>query len=207
MTLEVDFVPFATGAGANVTAQSTYIAESTTSGGFVSGVAPSADCNKAWRQGTVMAAALANFIANALSENVLDNGSLSTLITQLTSAVQTVASAEATTVVDSALSSLTLPFTSVTGSASNGQIPQSAVTQYQSQLQIAFTQLLGAAANGQIPQSAVTQYQAALSIAGTQITGIAALLEAMMISGAVTLEADPGGTPANGTPGSIIAYY
>ncbi|MGC8517898.1 MAG: hypothetical protein ACP5P4_05135 [Steroidobacteraceae bacterium] len=33
------------------------------------------------------------------------------------------------------------------------------------------------------------------------------LLENAMLSNAVTLEPDPGGTPANGTPGSIVAYY
>ena len=33
------------------------------------------------------------------------------------------------------------------------------------------------------------------------------LLENCMLSSAVTLEADPGGTPANGAPGSIVAYY
>lgn len=33
------------------------------------------------------------------------------------------------------------------------------------------------------------------------------LLEQLMLSGAVTLEADPGTTPSTGTPGSIIAYY
>jgi hypothetical protein len=37
--------------------------------------------------------------------------------------------------------------------------------------------------------------------------GIAYLLEQMMLSGAVTLEPDPGTTPSTGTPGSIIAYY
>lgn len=180
MTLEVDFVPFATGSGANVTAQSTYIAETSTSAGFSSGVAVSADCNKAWRQGTSMAAAVANFMANELNANVLDNGSISTLTTQLTDAVTTNATAAATTVVNSTLASFTLPFTSVTGQIANAQVPQGAVTQFQGQLQIN----------------------------GTQITaGQASLLEALMLSNAVTLEADPGGTPANGTPGTIVAYY
>jgi hypothetical protein len=144
MALEVDFVPFATAEGANVTAQSTYISESTTSAGFASGVASSADCNKAWRQGTVMGAALANFIANTLSQNVLDNGSLSTLITQLTNAVNAAASAEATSIVDAALAVLTLPFSSITGEIANGQVPQGAVTQFQSELAIEGGQISGA---------------------------------------------------------------
>lgn len=33
------------------------------------------------------------------------------------------------------------------------------------------------------------------------------VFEQMMLSGAVTLQADPGGTPANGTPGTLVAYY
>ena len=33
------------------------------------------------------------------------------------------------------------------------------------------------------------------------------LLQNLMLSGAVTLEADPGGTPANGTAGTIVAYF
>jgi hypothetical protein len=33
------------------------------------------------------------------------------------------------------------------------------------------------------------------------------LLETLMLSGAVTFEADPGGTPANGTAGSLVLYY
>jgi hypothetical protein len=37
--------------------------------------------------------------------------------------------------------------------------------------------------------------------------GIAYLLEQMMLSGAVQIQADPGGTPANGTPGTIVFYY
>lgn len=144
MALEIDFVPFGTGAGANVTAQSTYVAETTTSTGFQSGVASSADCNKAWRQGTVMAAAVANFIGNELSANVLDNGDLATLTTQLTDAVTTNATAAATTVVNSALGSFTIPFLRVTGQIASAQVPQAAVTQYQSQLQIAGSQISGA---------------------------------------------------------------
>ncbi len=37
--------------------------------------------------------------------------------------------------------------------------------------------------------------------------GIGYLLEQLMLSGAVDLQADPGGTPANGSPGSIVWYY
>jgi Chaperone of endosialidase len=86
-----DFVPFATAAGANVTAQATYIAEATTATGFVSGVAPSADVNKVLRQAAFLAAGLANFIADTLNINVADDGNLSVLVTNLTGAVTAVA--------------------------------------------------------------------------------------------------------------------
>jgi len=33
------------------------------------------------------------------------------------------------------------------------------------------------------------------------------VLAQMMMTDAVTLQADPGGTPANGTPGTLVAYY
>jgi len=35
----------------------------------------------------------------------------------------------------------------------------------------------------------------------------ATFLEALMLSSAVTIQADPGGTPANGTPGTMVLYY
>ena len=85
-----DFVPFATGVGANVTAQAAYIAESTTTGGFQSGEASSADCNKVWRQGTFVAAGVANFIAGELSVNVADDGNLTVFVANLTAAIGSV---------------------------------------------------------------------------------------------------------------------
>jgi hypothetical protein len=91
-----DFVPFATAGGANVTSQAAYIAEATTATGFTPGEASSADCNKAWRQGTFMASVLANFVADTLNINVADDGNLSVGITNLTSAVEAVANAALT---------------------------------------------------------------------------------------------------------------
>lgn len=90
MAGSTDFVPFATGAGANVTPQAAWIAEPTTGTGFQSGVAPSADCNKAWRQGSFQASVLANFVANELGINVPDNGDLTTAIVNLQNAVANV---------------------------------------------------------------------------------------------------------------------
>lgn len=65
----------------------------------------------------------------------------------------------------------TTSFSELSGSVAAGQVPVTAVTQYQAALAIATTQLKGTVSNAQVPQSAVTQYQAALAIAWTQITG------------------------------------
>lgn len=101
---------------------------------------------------------------------------------------------------------------------------------------VAFSQLSGTASNAQVPQSAVTQHQTALSIAGTQLTGTqtipcalvgggtffnncisltnveqhAANLKTRNINGAagvsVTVQADPGGTPS-GNAGDLFYYF
>lgn len=91
MSGTTDFVPFATAGGANVTPQATYIAEPTTASGFTPGEASSADCNKVWRQATFQAAVLANFVADELSINVADDGNLSVAVTNLQTALMSVA--------------------------------------------------------------------------------------------------------------------
>lgn len=96
MSGTTDFVPFAAAGGANVTSQAAYIAEATTATGFVSGQASSADCNKAWRQGTFIAAGLATFVADELNINVADDGNLSVFVTNLQNAVTAVANAALT---------------------------------------------------------------------------------------------------------------
>lgn len=92
MTLQVDFLPFATGGGANVEDQPTWATDPIVGTGFAAGLAKSNQLNKAWRQGNFMAAVLANFIANQLNANVLDDGNLSGKITQLTNAIETLIS-------------------------------------------------------------------------------------------------------------------
>lgn len=63
------------------------------------------------------------------------------------------------------------PFSALSGSINNGQVPLSAVTQWQGSLAINFSQLVGVASGAQIPQTAVTQYQADLTILWAQISG------------------------------------
>ncbi len=98
---------------------------------------------------------------------------------------------------------------------------------------VAFSQLSGSASNAQVPQSAVTQHQAALSIAGSQLTGTVSttLLTGSLANAQVqlsnvsqhassiktrnlpnaagtnvTVQSDPGGTPS-GSPGDLFYYY
>lgn len=200
-----DFVPFATGTGANVTSQADYIAESTTTTGFESGVANSDDCNKVWRQATFQAAVLANFVANTLDINVPDDGNLTNGVTNLESALESIASTEATSVVNSALGALTLPFTKITGEIANSQVPQSAVTQYQGNLSIAGGQItstvgsatdLAGGAAGSIP------YQSGASITAFLAAGTLGQVLTQGV-GAPTWTTFTGGTGINYSSGTI----
>ena len=78
-----DFLSFAIGAGANVLTQSDYAALTARSGGFTAGTAKSIELNKVWRQASVMSATLAQFIADKSGNDVLDNGNLATIQTNL----------------------------------------------------------------------------------------------------------------------------
>lgn len=87
MTLEVDYVPFATGGGANVYAPATYQALAVISTGVEPGLADPQLANTTWRLASMISAAIGNFIANQLNINVLDDGNLSNLISNFTAAV------------------------------------------------------------------------------------------------------------------------
>lgn len=83
------FLPFAVGAGANTLTPTAYAAlTSLLSGGFVAGVAPSAQFNTALRQATTAAAGLAQFIANQ-GPNVNDDGNPANFATLLQAAIGT----------------------------------------------------------------------------------------------------------------------
>jgi hypothetical protein len=88
--MTVDYIPFATGGGASVLPQATYVTEAPT--GVVPGLADPTYANKAWRQSSMISAAVANFIASTLGISVLDDGNLTTLITNLTAALELAAS-------------------------------------------------------------------------------------------------------------------
>lgn len=85
-----DFLPWATGGSANVLSQSAYAALAPTiiANGFAGGLAAvSNQFNKALRQPSFVAAAVAQFIANTLGVDVHDDGNLTAFATNLSSAV------------------------------------------------------------------------------------------------------------------------
>jgi hypothetical protein len=88
MPVEQDFLPFANGGSANVLSQSAYAAlTSLLQNGFSSGIAQSSQLNKVWRQSSIMAAVLAQFIVNQTGQPAIDDGATATLLTNLTTAI------------------------------------------------------------------------------------------------------------------------
>ncbi|EBR0460129.1 hypothetical protein ZX32_000722 [Salmonella enterica subsp. enterica] len=81
-----DFKPFATGKGANVTPQPDWEALPALLSGFTAGKASSAQVNKALRQASFIAAALAQYTASKSGQDVLDDGDLSGFIAKMSAA-------------------------------------------------------------------------------------------------------------------------
>ncbi|MDT9846265.1 hypothetical protein [Citrobacter freundii] len=81
-----NFKPFATAANANVTAQADWETLPALLSGFMAGKASSAQVNKAIRQASFIAAALAQYTANKSGLDVLDDGDLNGFITKMSSA-------------------------------------------------------------------------------------------------------------------------
>lgn len=86
-TPENDFLPFAAATGANVLSQSAYASSSALSTGFQSGVAQSAALNKVWRQSSIIAAVVAQFIADCTNQDVIDDGTTAIILANLKKAV------------------------------------------------------------------------------------------------------------------------
>lgn len=82
-----DIKPFAAAGGANVLTQAEYLALAALSTGFSSGKANSKEVNKAIRQATFVASALAQFICDKSGSDVLDDGNVAGLVTKLLSAI------------------------------------------------------------------------------------------------------------------------
>lgn len=81
-----DFKPFAIGSGANVTSQADWEALTALATGFQSGTASSAQVNKAIRQASFIAAALAQYTSDKTEGDVLDDGDQAAFITKMTAA-------------------------------------------------------------------------------------------------------------------------
>lgn len=83
-----DFLPYATGGGANVESQATYVADPLTRTGFANDtVLPAVKYNKISRQANFVASAIAQFIVNELAVDVLDDGNQSGFITKFIDAL------------------------------------------------------------------------------------------------------------------------
>lgn len=88
-----DFKAFATGPGANVIPQVTYEGNlSLLASGYVAGVADPLYLNKTWRQSSIMAAVIGDFIVTTVGRNVVDDGTTPTIVLDFTDAVREVAS-------------------------------------------------------------------------------------------------------------------
>lgn len=94
-----NFKPFAAASGANVTTQADYEALTALATGFTSGVAKSAQVNKAIRQATFIAAGVAQFTADASNSDVLDDGDLNKFANLFKDTITLVASQAAGTLV------------------------------------------------------------------------------------------------------------
>ncbi|HGX0749888.1 TPA: hypothetical protein ACNR12_001189 [Escherichia coli] len=81
-----NFKPFATAANANVVSQADWEGLPALLSGFTSGKAASAEVNKAIRQASFIAAALAQYTANKSGLDVLDDADLNGFITKMTTA-------------------------------------------------------------------------------------------------------------------------
>jgi hypothetical protein len=81
---ENDFLPFAVGESANVVSQDEYAALTTIlQGGYTAGIAKSEQVNKTWRQASIMAAVLAQFISDRTGQDAIDDGTITTLLANL----------------------------------------------------------------------------------------------------------------------------
>lgn len=81
-----EFLPFGTAANANILSSADYLALPMRTTGFSSGVAKSVQLNTVWRQGSIMAAVLGQFIADS-NVDALDDGNVNGLVAKFTNAI------------------------------------------------------------------------------------------------------------------------
>jgi hypothetical protein len=85
-----DFLPFATGGGANVLSQASYEVLPALANGFAAGTANSAQVNKVLRQASIIAAALTQFVVDNSGQSAIDDGTIATIEANLKLAIQAV---------------------------------------------------------------------------------------------------------------------
>ncbi|KAA1194868.1 phage tail protein [Photorhabdus heterorhabditis] len=83
-----EFLTFGIAEGANVLSNEEYAALAARVNGFSAGVAKSRELNKAWRQSSIITHILADFIAKESGRDVLDNGDIDALKSNLALAIK-----------------------------------------------------------------------------------------------------------------------
>ncbi|CDG20706.1 putative tail fiber protein [Xenorhabdus poinarii G6] len=86
-----EFLPFGIADGANVLTNEEYGKLAARTNGFSSGVAKSQELNKVWRQASVIASVVAQFISETNDQDVLDDGNTTALRNGLLSALRATA--------------------------------------------------------------------------------------------------------------------
>lgn len=87
-----EFLPFGTAEGANVLSNQEYEALAARHNGFNSGVAKSKELNKVWRQASLIASAVAQFIVDTEQKDLLDTGDVADIKSRLASAINLIIS-------------------------------------------------------------------------------------------------------------------
>ena len=105
-----DFLPFST-SDVNTVAQATYAANTSmlTNGNVPGTNADALYANKAWRQGTLIASVVAQYINAKTGQNTVDNGTTATLLTQLAQAIALSAFVEDTSGIVNVMTGTILP--------------------------------------------------------------------------------------------------
>ncbi|NDK96849.1 hypothetical protein GPY51_21510, partial [Photorhabdus laumondii subsp. laumondii] len=83
-----EFLTFGIAEGANVLSNEEYAALAARVNGFSAGVAKSRELNKAWRQSSIITHILADFIAKESGKDVLDDGNIDALKSNLALAIK-----------------------------------------------------------------------------------------------------------------------
>lgn len=121
----VDYLPIANNPGANVLDQGSYHTAVTSGNlvtGYAAGVAHSGEVNKTLRQSSVVSSAVATFVANTLAVNILDDGNVSALTSNINSAISSVVTTVATPIANAALAAANVYAASTANVAANAAV-------------------------------------------------------------------------------------